>query len=286
MKKPSFLVEREGIHAVGSIISKMGWVFREQPTTDFGIDAQVEIVEDGKPTGALIALQIKSGDSFFRTGKSDAINFTGELRHLDYWNSHSLPVYLVIHNPKTEQTLWQRIERRLCHVTERSWSIDIPYNQTLDERAKPFLSRGIASDDEAYRRFVFAMDAKFMEKFEDQSDALLVWEDWINKGLGLRNPKFIFDDGEEIVSQNYYPTHNIPYAMDRLYPWLFFEETEEPEEVAGEVEVHTLSISLRPEAQAYLQAERFFREGPSPNEDDNLAWSEEDSLPDADWGDS
>ena len=43
----------------------MGWLFREQLTHDHGIDAQVEIVKDGQPTGDLIAIQIKSGTSFF-----------------------------------------------------------------------------------------------------------------------------------------------------------------------------------------------------------------------------
>ncbi len=60
--------ERRGVAAVQSIfVDKFRWIFREQQVADFGIDAQVEIVRDQKPTGQLIALQIKSGPSNFRT---------------------------------------------------------------------------------------------------------------------------------------------------------------------------------------------------------------------------
>ena len=57
--------ERLGVAAVDYFFSTNGWMFREQTTHDYGIDAHVEIVQDGPPTGKLIALQIKSGISFF-----------------------------------------------------------------------------------------------------------------------------------------------------------------------------------------------------------------------------
>jgi hypothetical protein len=45
----------------------MKWLFRRQLESDFGIDAQAEIVNDeGNPTGQFVAMQIKSGPSFFR----------------------------------------------------------------------------------------------------------------------------------------------------------------------------------------------------------------------------
>ena len=54
-------VERMGVSTIEKIINKMGMIFREQPTDDYGIDAQIEIVEDNYPTGKLIGVQIKSG---------------------------------------------------------------------------------------------------------------------------------------------------------------------------------------------------------------------------------
>jgi hypothetical protein len=47
-----------GVAAVQAAFTKMGWFFREQTVSDFGIDAQVEIVEGDKPVGreALVTL--------------------------------------------------------------------------------------------------------------------------------------------------------------------------------------------------------------------------------------
>jgi len=39
-------VERIGVSAAALQFSKLGWMFREQPICDYGIDAQVEIVEN------------------------------------------------------------------------------------------------------------------------------------------------------------------------------------------------------------------------------------------------
>ena len=57
--------DRLGVSKLEYYFSLHGWLFREQALHDYGIDAQVEIVIDGKPTGDLIAIQIKSGKSYF-----------------------------------------------------------------------------------------------------------------------------------------------------------------------------------------------------------------------------
>jgi hypothetical protein len=45
----------------------------------------------------------------------------GEQRHLDYWLGHSLPVFLILHDPDRNLTLWQKIERHLARVTDKGW---------------------------------------------------------------------------------------------------------------------------------------------------------------------
>jgi hypothetical protein len=55
---------------------------------------------NNEPTGKLIALQIKTGASYFRP-KGDDFVFYGELRHLEYWTRHSLPMFLVLHDPSS-----------------------------------------------------------------------------------------------------------------------------------------------------------------------------------------
>jgi Domain of unknown function (DUF4365) len=99
--------------------------------------------------------------------------FYGEIRHLEYWTKFSLPVFLILHNPKTDETFWQKIERHLAVITDKGWSIEIPSSNILDQKAKHFLSEGIASDDESGRRFQFAIDVDLMRVFQEKEAIFL-----------------------------------------------------------------------------------------------------------------
>ena len=57
--------ERLGVSKLDHFFSSQGWLFREQPVHDYGIDAQIEIVDGSGATGNLIAIQVKSGSSYF-----------------------------------------------------------------------------------------------------------------------------------------------------------------------------------------------------------------------------
>ena len=74
--------ERIGVSATQFFFEKFGFIFSEQPIEDYGIDAHIEVIENDKATGKLIALQIKSGKRFFEEKINDSIVFYGELKHL------------------------------------------------------------------------------------------------------------------------------------------------------------------------------------------------------------
>ena len=118
---------RLGVICVDRIVTEeLGWIFREQPTADYGIDAQIEICEGGRPTGRLIAVQIKSGSSWFARGDAEGFTYTGSLRHLDYWLEHSLPVILVLCDPAERRAYWTPVERGHVRRGGSSWSIRVP----------------------------------------------------------------------------------------------------------------------------------------------------------------
>ena len=58
--------ERIGVLECGAAFQKIGFMFREQPIGDYGIDAIIETRDDKYLSGKLIAVQIKSGDSYFK----------------------------------------------------------------------------------------------------------------------------------------------------------------------------------------------------------------------------
>ena len=57
--------ERIGVHKAALVLSEMGFIFREISNSDTGVDGQIEEVdENNNATGRIMAVQIKSGNSY------------------------------------------------------------------------------------------------------------------------------------------------------------------------------------------------------------------------------
>jgi Domain of unknown function (DUF4365) len=130
----------QGMRTVDRIVSEeLGWIFRDQTRKDYGIDALIELAhDDRRVTGRMIAAQIKCGKSWFAEPTADGSGWTyrGELRHLNYWLGHSLPVILVLCDPETDECYFTHVAEARVHRTAKGWSIDIPRSQTLDAAAR------------------------------------------------------------------------------------------------------------------------------------------------------
>lgn len=140
-------IERLGIHAIGLIVTEeLNWIFREQPIEDWGIDAEIEVVDDGVPTGRLIAVQIKAGESYFNEEIKDGFVYRGTQRHLAYWQGYSLPVVLILYNPNTKSAYWELVREGVIEHTGLGWKIVIPKANQL-EKASAAALRKIAIPD-------------------------------------------------------------------------------------------------------------------------------------------
>ncbi|PYD48626.1 DUF4365 domain-containing protein [Novacetimonas pomaceti] len=260
----SHITERIGVSTVDNIFSKdLKWFFREQRVADFGVDAEVEVVEDGKPTGKLIGLQIKSGSSFFKKVTSGKIRYYGELKHLEYWTNHSLPIYIILHNPEKQITIFQRVERHLAVLTEKGWYIDIPLENRLDATARKILSSGVGSDPESLKRYRFASDKMDMIKYKNHK-VFFRFDFWVNKSFGLRGIDVYFDDYQKSVPDEnieiWGPTHSTQPIMRHFFPWLDYElaDFEHPDDNCGEIECHILRVKLNKSAKRFLKLEQFY----------------------------
>ena len=91
-------------------------------------------VEAQRPTGKLIALQIKSGTSFFKEESADSYIFRTDDKHVAYWVSHSMPVVLVIYNPDTKTAHWQQVTREHVESTGKTWKIEVPKEEHARRR--------------------------------------------------------------------------------------------------------------------------------------------------------
>lgn len=258
--------DRSGIHAVGAIFTKLNWVFREQPTSDYGIDAQAEKINvDGKAGGKLIALQIKTGASYFRERRGGFV-FYGEERHRDYWVNHSLPVFLILHNPVSGLTLWQRIERHLIEEGDNGrWAIGIPANQTLDEANERFIAAGVASDLASLKRSRLLLDLPRIEEFAEHGKGYMHIDDWVNKTLNYRGARVVFGDEPDgavgMDMQAWMPGYSIEYYMAVFFPWLEWKLYEYIGEEEGSYEVaqYILYVTLSDVGKSALALEKFYQ---------------------------
>ena len=143
--------ERLGVNAVTETMARAGQIWRETPMADVGIDGQIEYVSlEGFATGRKIAVQIKSGPSYFKERNGDWV-FYPEEKHRFYWERFPLPVLIIIHNPKTNLSYWQDA-RQVIRVAKPSAGkgIKIPKNNVLQTTSPQTLFEGFAVIDQNF----------------------------------------------------------------------------------------------------------------------------------------
>lgn len=185
-RPPSATTERAGVFAVGGIINSLGWVFREQPTDDYGIDAQAEVFEtDGSATGKLIAIQIKSGRaSYFANEKSDGWIHYLDRRHADYWMKHSLPVIVVLYDEIVGKAYWQQVTKSTLAATPSNYRILVPRSQELGASSVAPLREVADGDPYSVRLRRLQLALPWMKLLGAGRRILLVADEWINKSSG------------------------------------------------------------------------------------------------------
>jgi Domain of unknown function (DUF4365) len=122
------------------VTEKIGWIFREQPISDVGIDAIIEEVENGEPTGKFIAIQIKTGKGNFYCTEKSLVHYVSNI-HYNYWLNLSIPIILVAHLPEENETYWEEITESNFKKNQKKWKIEIKKNQKFNEFSKSRLSK-------------------------------------------------------------------------------------------------------------------------------------------------
>jgi Domain of unknown function (DUF4365) len=78
-----------------------------------------------------------TGPCYFRS--NDPIAFYADESHMDYWTNHALPTILILHNPDTGETIWQKNDRDTAHLTANGWRIDVLRANVLNGDSKDAL---------------------------------------------------------------------------------------------------------------------------------------------------
>lgn len=141
----SYFQERQGVLRVASLLQACRLIWRETPNADVGIDGQIELVnDDGEATGALVAVQIKSGRSYLNDGGAFWKYYPSD-KHRLYWEHHPLPVLLMLHDPEDDLVCWVDARRVLRSDQHRTTFIPVPKRNVLSEKSRAALFESVGS---------------------------------------------------------------------------------------------------------------------------------------------
>lgn len=229
--------ERIGVHNCAIIAENNNWLFREQPVNDVGIDAHMELIEEssGKPK-QLLALQIKSGASWFKEEKDDCIIFRDiNERQYNYWTANSLPCIVVLYNTEDGICIWQKLTTETIERTNggkgKGFFVKVPLTQVFlnDSSKKALLS--FTNLPEYITNYNFLLSQKqFMQIIQDGGEIKLHSTEWVNKSIGRGDVELIVDNGKSIEKYSFpYWFPHTPYNMvfPRLFPWAEFSADED-----------------------------------------------------------
>jgi Domain of unknown function (DUF4365) len=115
--KRTNITSKTGLNFVRTIVEDAGSLFHKiEQENDLGIDALIEFVRNDQPLGKQIALQVKSGKSYFNS-KSEQCLIPIE-NHRDYWSKYPLPVIGITYVPDLKRAHWVDIKPYLKQFPE------------------------------------------------------------------------------------------------------------------------------------------------------------------------
>lgn len=230
--------ERVGIAAVQKAVAEAGGFFRELPLPDEGIDAQIEWADEkGRPNGRLVAVQVKSGTSYFKTETEDGWRYSIKKSSLEYWGRYALPVVLVLYDPDEDCAYWQVVRpENLSRTAAGGVTIFVPKDQVLDESALRPLER-IANEGLPQEPAALALalterraeaDVGWMELLAADDRLFLEAEEWVNKTSGRGTLRLVVEDDRGARTEREWPwvfPAGASYAeqLPKLFPWADLE---------------------------------------------------------------
>ena len=103
--KRSAVTAKQGINFVRSTVEDAGSLFiKIEQENDLGVDALLELLKDERPLNKQIAIQIKSGQSYYNADANECVFPVGS--HREYWEKHPLPVFGIVFVPALKTAYW------------------------------------------------------------------------------------------------------------------------------------------------------------------------------------
>jgi hypothetical protein len=226
-------LENKGILRVASIINnRFGWIFRELPKSDYGVDAEVELVENGQVLGRIFGAQIKSGNSHLKKikGSSDFI-YSGKIKHLNYWKGHTLPIVIFFDHPKTKKCYWLDVNSAKTKATKKTFTVVVPSKNILNLDFKHGIEKILDKRSQAEIKLdKLRLQRPFMDAILTRKNrVILEATEWINKSSGRGSVKLTVEDEAIILNWPLIIPGSTPYekVFQQMFPWADFSIDEE-----------------------------------------------------------
>ena len=216
-----------GVSTITSAFARIGWTLRERGRIDYGIDADVEVKESSEFQNKHFALQIKSGDSFFKEKKNGLISFYIDAWHYKYWLKSDRPVLILFYDIDRDCIIWEHVSLSRLQKTKKKHLIEISPLKKLTIQSKvelediisnykPFEDIRVQNECVNFEYSIFSYSqinnilkdinsdfARFREEFNEQSKGLntimlIHLIDTFNKQIS---------SNQDIVYENYSKSH-------------------------------------------------------------------------------
>lgn len=108
----SNITAKQGVNFVREIVENSGCLFHKiEQENDLGIDGIIEFIQDEIPAHKSVAVQIKSGPSYFQSNKDTCV--IPIKNHREYWSNYALPVCGIVYVPEFGKAFWTNIKSHL-----------------------------------------------------------------------------------------------------------------------------------------------------------------------------
>lgn len=190
------LIDQQGVGFISQQFAKIGCVLNEY-SRETGIDAIVEIREANYTgRGKFVAVQLKSGESFFNNEAAEEYIVYMDENHIDYWLKCYLPVIFIIFSPHQNRAYWTKIDKKSLIKTKRQFKIIIPKENDLSQITKEALYQffyGVLYESEGEFESILNDLSSVLHR-ENNSVALSGLELYINGMFSLCTQLYFYTD--------------------------------------------------------------------------------------------
>lgn len=108
----SNITAKKGINFIRTIVEDSGCLFHKiEQENDLGIDCLIEFIHDEKPAHKSLAVQVKSGQSYYNKASNECIIPVDS--HYEYWVNYPLAVCGIVYVPELHKGFWINIKSYL-----------------------------------------------------------------------------------------------------------------------------------------------------------------------------